>query len=291
MDRINDRYRNWVPGSSRLEDVGVLVHGIDATEDPDRPWAVCPTTSSDCGFLSDRMSASLIWRDKGPMAFGGGGGVVLNPNATRVLCAYGGDGGTRGKTCKPPGLTSSCVPGCAMSAGDSWCDAQKAGSSWCDGHPWRSEDLSTFVEYDGGMTTYNEAIIDGFFWNTHLPHSIEALIGSPGDPGAVRLHERFLATYRLTARDVPLVTFDKDEPDCPFHPFDAPRNSGGDDERFDYHLDGQYAQYNTAPAPPPGARAPPACFFGESAGGGAAPPPAAPFVDYWSMQLPAQVLG
>ena len=170
VDRINARYNHWIPGSSRLEDIGVIVHGIDHTEDPRMPWAACPPDSSDCGFLSDRMSASLIWRAKGPAAFGGGGGVVLHPNFTRILCIYGGDGGTRGKLCNiadelahgiAPGLTSevtpSCTPGCVASLHDSWCDGQSAHSSWCDGKAWHMSEAARFLELDGSMTTYNEA--------------------------------------------------------------------------------------------------------------------------------------
>lgn len=170
VDRINSRYNHWVAGSNRLEDIGVIVHGIDHTEDPEMPWAVCPPDSSDCGFLSDRMSASVIWRTKGTAAFGGGGGVILNPNATRLLCIYGGDGGTRGKTCSiadelkhgvSPGWTPEhapgCTPGCVASQYDEWCDGENAGSSWCDGKAWRMADVGHFLELDGGMTTYNEA--------------------------------------------------------------------------------------------------------------------------------------
>ena len=304
VDRINRRYNAFVEGSSRLEDAGVLVHGIDFTEDPDRPWAVCPTSSSDCGFLSDRMSASLIWKVKGTAAFSGGGGVILNPNATRLLCIYGGDGGTRGKTCSPPGASDRCLPGCVASYRDAWCDASGARSSWCDGHPWRPSELGTFVALDGGSAIYNEAIVDGFYWNAHLPHSIEALIGSPGDPAAVRLHERFLRTYRLTAEDVPLVIFEKDKPDCPFRPFDARPEEGVDpNERLDYKVDGTYRQW-VAP-PPPSALADegwgspdaalPMCWFGRrgdgGAGGVAAPPPESPAIDLAKVELPALVIG
>ena len=90
VDRINSRYHNAKPGSSNLQDIGVIVHGIDHQEDPQRPWAVCSPSSLDCGFLSDRMSASVVYEGK-TAAFSGGGGVVLNPAATVVLCAYGGE--------------------------------------------------------------------------------------------------------------------------------------------------------------------------------------------------------
>ena len=297
VDRINSRYNNFVPGSSRLEDIGVIVHGIDFTEDPKRPWAVCSPDSSDCGFLSDRMSASVIWKVKGTAAFGGGGGVVLNPKHSRVLCIYGGDGGTRGKTCNPPGATDSCIPGCVASSRDEWCDGHGARNSWCDGKPWRPSQLGTFLQLDGGMTTYNEAIIDGFYWNANLPHSIEALIGSPNDPGAVKLHERFLSTYRLTKNDVPLLIFEKERGNCPFKPFEQalPQNTNEIDIRLDYKVDGQWAKW-TAPKPeamPETQHGPPdadVCYYGPYADA-APPPPESPVIDLRTAELPALVLG
>jgi len=302
VDRINARYNHWVPGSTRLDEIGVIVHGIDATEDPDMPWAVCRPDSSDCGFLSDRMSASVIWRTKGTAAFGGGGGVILNPNATRLLCIYGGDGGTRGKTCSieselqtgvSPGWTPShapgCTPGCVASSYDAWCDGESAHDSWCDGKAWHMSDVGRFLELDGGTTKYNEAIIDGFYWNEHLPWSIEAIIGSPGDPQAVRLHQRFLSTYHISREDVPLVTFHTDQPDCPFRPFDAPADIDPS-ARLEYKVNGVYVEY-TAPAPPLGtARVQrDACYFGGAQD--AEPPPAFQPVEDWWDELPAKVVG
>ena len=290
VDRINMRYNNFVPGSSRLEDIGVIVHGLDATEDKVRPWAACPPTQSDCGFLSDRMSASIIWKVKGPATFGGGGGVILSPNATRVLCAYGGDGGTRGKTCTPPGLTDTCTPGCASSLYDTWCDGRSAQSAWCDGHPWAPSALGRFLELDGGSSIYNEAILDGFYWNKHLPHSIEALIGSPGDPQAVRLHERFLATYHLKKGDVPLLTFNKDDVDCPFHPFDAPIRNLDPNARLDYKVDGTWTAWSQGKEEEEEEATRPSCWFGPKAGA-APPPPEQPVVDWRTMNMPTLVLG
>ena len=75
--------------------MGVVIHAFDGQEDPDRKWAVCPPANGQCGFISDRMSASVIFKGK-TAAFSGGGGIILNPEASRLLCAYGGDGGTRG---------------------------------------------------------------------------------------------------------------------------------------------------------------------------------------------------
>lgn len=251
------------------------------------------------------MSASVIWRLKGPATFGGGGGVILNPNASRLLCIYGGDGGTRGKTCSianelengvSPGWTPSdapgCTPGCVASTHDQWCDGSSARSAWCDGKAWHMSEVGRFLELDGPSSSYNEAIVDGFYWNAHLPWSIEAIIGSPGDPNAVRLHQRFLSHYHLSKDDVPLVTFHKDNPDCPFRPFDAPADTDPD-ARLDYHLDGMSLSY-VAPAPPPGAAAALSpidkCFFGNAASEKAPSAPPPPVEDWW-VDRPALVIG
>lgn len=188
---------------------------MDHTEDPNFPYMVCSPESPDCGFLSDRMSASVIWKGKGAATFGGGG-VVLNPNFTRILCIYGGDGGTRGKLCKPPGVTPSCIPGCKASAYDEWCEASQAGSSWCDGKAWRPEEIGHMLSLDEGSDTYNEAILDGFYWNAHLPHSIEALLTTPNNPVLRRMHMQFLRRYGLTETQVPLLTFNKADKENPF---------------------------------------------------------------------------
>ena len=217
VERINIRYRNYKPGSNLLTDIGVVIHAFDGQEDPDRKWAVCPPANGQCGFISDRMSASVIFKGK-TAAFSGGGGIILNPEASRLLCAYGGDGGTRGKLCHPPGVSGSCIPGCA-SGSPQWCnpdDAVYDNGAWCGGRPWRPTDFGKFIELDKLSSTYNEVVADGSYWNKHLPHSVEAIIGSPGDPAARALHAEFLQTYGLTSEQVPLVTFNKEISEAPF---------------------------------------------------------------------------
>ena len=216
-DKINYRFRNYQPGEGTAWESfpAVIVHGIDHTEDPTYPYMVCSPESPDCGFLSDRMSASVIWKGKGAAAFGGGG-FLLNPNHTRILCIYGGDGGTRGKLCRPPGVSDDCIPGCKASPFDQWCDGAQAGSSWCDGKAWRPNDLGQMLALDEGSDTYNEAILDGYYWNAQLPHSIEAVLTSPNNPVLRRMHQQFLRRYGVTAEQIPLLTFHKEDLNTPF---------------------------------------------------------------------------
>lgn len=175
----------------------------------------CLPESPDCGFLSDRMSASIIWKGKGAATFGGGG-FLLHPNHTRILCIYGGDGGTRGKLCKPPGISSACIPGCKASSSDQWCYAAQARSSWCDGKAWRPDMLGQMLALDEMSDTYNEAILDGFYWNAHLPYSIEAVLTSPNNPVLKRMHKQLLRRYSVTSDQIPLLTFHKENKDAPF---------------------------------------------------------------------------
>lgn len=212
------RFQSATSMSKSPEDFGVIIHSIDQMEDPERPWAVCSATNMMCGFLSDRISASVVYKGK-TSAYSGGGGVIVRPQFARVLCGYGGDGGTRGKTCKPPGVSSSCMPGCVTGKSDTWCDPAVKDSpqdGWCDGHPWRPSDMGKLLARDRYSANYNEVILDGAYWNAMLPNTIEAMIASPGDPQAGEQHAKFLSTYGLTAEQVPLVVYSPGDLEMPF---------------------------------------------------------------------------
>ena len=58
------------PNNRRVfgREVGVIVHGIDTFEDKQRPWAACSPHDPRCDFLSDRVSASVIYQGKVPRA-------------------------------------------------------------------------------------------------------------------------------------------------------------------------------------------------------------------------------
>ena len=76
--------------------------------------------------------------------------------------------------------------------------------------------MGELMARDRYNTNYNEVILDGAYWNEQLPQSVEAIITSPDDPQATKIHADFLNTYGLSAEDVPLVVFRKDELDAPF---------------------------------------------------------------------------
>ena len=65
-------------------------------------------------------------------------------------------------------------------------------------------------------------MLDGFYWNEQLPHSIEAMLTS-GDPDTARIYQDFLQTYGLNADQIPLLKFTKNE----VNPFVSVQGSGG----------------------------------------------------------------
>eukprot|EP00966_Prymnesium_polylepis_P073558 1707463-Prymnesium_polylepis.1 len=79
----------------------------------------------------DRISAALV---HGGMTPDEGGnlpiysfdlaGIILNPAANTMLCAYPFDVGSLSRTCHPRGVSETCVPGCTQ--GGNWPGA------WCD---------------------------------------------------------------------------------------------------------------------------------------------------------------
>ena len=168
VDRLNFRYSQFVPGSSVLDEIGIILHSIDGFEDGEKPWAACikyDGFGGQCDVLGDRISASILFKGKSVSFASGngatyhqGGSYVVNPSEARVLCAYGGDGATRGKNCNPAGVSTHCIPACIpqYAAGnsvhdyDSWCTAAGRSESdyWCGGHPWRPEDIGDMLERD-----------------------------------------------------------------------------------------------------------------------------------------------
>ena len=148
--------------------------------------------------------------------------MILNPAATRLLCGYGGDGGTRPKACATP-RPDGCVPGCGILIGEGddaylssvFCDGNSPDRAWCDGLPWRPKDIGKMLLRDRTSSSYNEVIVDGDHWARHLPDIIEAFV-VPTEHAALQTYQRFLQTYRLSSADVPLVRFNAGARERPF---------------------------------------------------------------------------
>jgi len=235
LNSINRRFSAFVPGSSELDKVGILLHSVDGMEQQGKPWQAATRGPNVDAGLSDRISCSVVWKgqaqsfmDNDSGLYEGQGGYIVSPSHARPLCAYGGDGATRGKTCNPPGPSKTCIPACipqynghnSVHEYDSWCDRAGETDHWCNGRPWRPQDLGKMLSRDRLATKrgvqsnepqrlYNELVLDGLYSNRNLPHSIEAFVLSPGDNVALvrESHQAFLRIYRLTARDVPLLVY------------------------------------------------------------------------------------
>ena len=209
-------------------------------------WAACSTHDPHYDFLSDRLSASIIYQGK-PASFTShsmetnnccgseylnAGSYVLDPFYVRLMCVYGGDGATRGKNCPPPrGRSDTCIPACITQGYDArrdnakqpwekWCDTTTPTDHWCGGRPWRPEHVGKMLERDRTrirrglpkpceLCSYNEVMVDGFYHNAHLPHAIEAWVVGPTDDRshAAELHRRFLTEYSLSEEQVPLLVY------------------------------------------------------------------------------------
>ena len=227
VERLNARFRN-AKSSNDLGEIGILVHTFDGQEDPTEPWLACRAEQF-CGFYGDRVSTSLV--RPGRVATykfqEASAGVIANPEVAQLLCAYGGDGATRGKTCNPPGVSAQCTPGCTTRGGWGlpWCDADASQDSLCNRRPWKPSDLHRLITIEamgsGGshdqLSSYDELVLDGSIWNAHMPNAVEAFVEtSANDPRAAKLHAAFLARYGLSAAQVPLVLLSTHDPSHPF---------------------------------------------------------------------------
>lgn len=171
-------------------------------------------------------------------------GLILAPEANRLLCSYPFDVGSLERVCYPRGISEHCVPGCTPA--NQWARP----SDWCedffkdpwpcawppnkthimmqirDGYAERNEKPPAKFWDDGKF--YDELIFDAEYFVANLPHSITAFFFQPGLCGgdaydgpkctdyAIGAHRNFLAHYGLTKEDVPLLQFDSFNWDLPF---------------------------------------------------------------------------
>ena len=194
MSYLNARFNNAFP-SSNLVEAGITLHMWDGTESEAGKWHGCPHHKGSifkeghgCIAFGDRFSASIVSRRKSPI-FGGGGGVIFRPEFNRLLCAYGGDGGTKA------GGSNGC--------GHAFCDpAVGAHDGWCNGAPHRPQDLKNMLQWwVKHGSSYNEVIVDVAYYEERLPHSVAAILYDGPT------HRQFLRTYGVSAHDYPLVGF------------------------------------------------------------------------------------
>ena len=210
LDEINNRF---VGGqvTNDLSLAGVLVHQTDwmdggwSNGDNGQAWRVSPS-------LSDRFAGSLISAQRPHMYSTSAVGFVLNSadvKASSILCAYPRDGGSMNKG------SHGCGGGVNFRGYDFLVkmmlnqDQHVHYNKLCLWGEPNDEDRSG--------CQYNELVLDGAKYSQSLPHVIQAVFypfngpmhvreGDAGD--AQRLHVNFLANYRLSQEDVPLLAYD-----------------------------------------------------------------------------------
>lgn len=249
MASLNLRFHAALP-TADTDRFGVMLHAFDGYEKEGSPWEACERRL-DCqragGSTGGRISASLIYRrlhllrpwagQAIPLFHGFGTGMVLHPNATRILCGYPGDGSTQEQNCDArTGEDDECIPGCTHAAG--YCDPTKVvqtfgweclcGIDYCNGRPqpWRPTDIGPMLAmYDqygvrGNYGGYNELVVDSMHWNARLPKSIEAFYFETGANEEAKRKIRsvraaFLRTFGSNAF-TPLVRLDVTDWRTPF---------------------------------------------------------------------------
>lgn len=199
-------YASW-PVDGSLPSAGVVIHCFDGVEGIAEKWR--PAVA--LGTSADPPSTSLIFAEQcvnhdGRQVLGPGkelfghacanGGVILRPGRFhRVLCGHARDHGAYcGAFCPP---------------------ASRHDATRCT-DAWAVADIGDYVRLETdhyrnhpGWGNYNEFLLDGVWWDAHLPWSIDAFLTSRGDGGlAQRAHAAFLARYadEITTADVPLVS-------------------------------------------------------------------------------------
>jgi hypothetical protein len=222
---LNEQFRN-ARVSNHLSSAGILVHVFDGISDAMRPWLPCKDIP--CAKYADRFATSLLYPGHqdvyaggaGGWQKGGGGGFVISTDHVSLNCAYYADGGSQGKLCGQ-GAGPECVPGCGR-----WCDPAKEWRNW--GCAWQPQYLRQMiiqqeaVHPDGG---YNEVIVNADSWVTSLPNTILAVFVCVASDGtaergkidnARRVHQQFLADYRMSQQDFPLLLMDEGNSEYPF---------------------------------------------------------------------------
>ena len=238
VHRINARFEGGAPSNDLDGEspAGVLVHSSDGLWNPGsekstkdvRLWLPC-ANGDWCAPYADRLSASIISR-RLPYPFSyRNPSFVIRPAVGRdaISCMFAGDGSSMDRRCSPPGIRPDCRPGCYVAPGPRCANAWKAGNAgkWhlgenCFDRGHLKEALEvherthaySHVDWcmQGTGCEHNELILDASVWLDRMPESVEAIFysarASPEEQEwARRVHGAFLAAYRLSADELPLM--------------------------------------------------------------------------------------
>lgn len=222
--------KQWEEANGGLANAAVLVHVFDGWEDQSNP--------GNAWSAKGDMSCSLIYADLKPRR---------GPNfAIPIYSAWG--SGTQGLIFKP-GQTSRIKCGNAEDSSQghcsgTWCksvplvgdkydpsDPKENGAAGCHGS-WKPTDFGVFLHrttkwnqqvqvFSRHALDYNEIIVDGEHWTSHLPDAVEAFfttedLGRKEPEMAREAHRQFLRTFNLNADDVPLLWLDRRNWETPF---------------------------------------------------------------------------
>lgn len=253
-----------------------MLHYFDGYEDPVHWWQPCPKDCTRvfpmaftaglaklrqihrsrkrchrCSILGDRLSAISIFRGQQRSdrrripAVSGLPGIVLRPNRTQLLCAFGGDAGTMSFNCRhQPSWrqTERCIPGCGNPP--PWCDPEEEPlSSKCrcgvgQGcatplRPVKPERLGwVLAEHAkvggadlglGSYSGYAELVVDSAPLQANPVDAIEAFfyINEASSENvsqrlACKVHAAFVHRYQLNSCDVPILRLRLDDWESPF---------------------------------------------------------------------------
>ncbi|KAL1525503.1 hypothetical protein AB1Y20_020359 [Prymnesium parvum] len=237
-DCLNLRFDDGEP----LNDVvkaGILLTQWDVVHNYDQPWLPAARDRSlGDHFVGTVKNANMLpglWSDDLP-------GVVIAPAASRLFCAYSGDGMSQGdwKSCqRPNGIPppAGCVPACNIDYQPIWCPPSLCNDTACTVPPRPNEFvqiISTSVRPGQMLSSdcawppdglkwamkqqvlrrksVNEVSIDARPIIDQLPYSIEAFFVTSMNfleklERAIEAHQDFLEEYAITDDSVPLLLY------------------------------------------------------------------------------------
>jgi hypothetical protein len=171
--------------------VGILIHGFDGTELPNRMWVPC--TVGWCENAVKWWSSSII-TNKHRVTFADAG-IIFAPPHTKVLCSHY----------------------CDFGSLHSGCDTGVPGNSW-KGGPYPANRLKEMMQLSEPMNMYNEVLVDMKYYKQELPKSVGAFFYGTnfgltwGAVQATHAYVTFLDAWNLTESDVPLIKFNLSNP-------------------------------------------------------------------------------
>lgn len=193
-----------------LANAAILAHVFDGWEDHHSMYRA---TGDQSGSLVYRQQGGGSWGGAIPFFHSSGGGIILRPHATHLLCGKGGDsgghcGGEWSRWC--PSVTTVGDVTRYSYPGDG-----------CGGS-WRPADFGIFLERQAAWQVhsrrldYNEIIYDGDAMVGRLPLAIDAFFYLGSKDVAANQHAQFVAEFGRAAADIPLVSVDLHNWDQPF---------------------------------------------------------------------------